>query len=353
MSEVDRPGGEGPERHGDGESPRLHVYRGGRTRATRARPATPRDVARRLSALERRVERALGGAGGGRDVGSDRLRQTTDQALAALANVRRLTLHDLRSLAEGCAALLEGLEHDLIPVVLDVLYRYWWRVDAFGLERVPGRGPVLLVVNRGGALVPYETLMMRIALAREHRQARPLLDDWLVRLPLVGPALLRAGAERGGTATMRRLLAHGDALIVCPESGQPKIFRQRYRLASFGRGVFARLAIETGTPIVPVAVIGAEEIHPVLARLDLAGRLLGLPTLPITPTFPWLGLGGLLPLPTKWLVMVGEPLDVAQRHPPAAAADPAVVARLRDQVRERLQALVLEGLRRRRSVFRG
>ena len=121
----------------------------------------------------------------------------------------------------------------------------------------------------------------------------------------------------------------------------------------FGRGAFARVAIATGTPIVPVAVIGAEEVHPVLARLDLPGRLLGLPTLPVTPTFPWLGLWGLVPLPTKWTLLFGEPLDVAARHGASDASEPARVARLRDQVRERLQALVLERLRRRRSLFLG
>ena len=148
-------------------------------------------------------------------------------------------------------------------------------------------------------------------------------------------------------------LVHPDRLDLCPEGTPAKLFRDRYRLAHFGRAAFARLAIETGTPIVPVGVVGAEEIHPVLARFDLPGRLLGLPTLPITPTFPWLGLAGLVPLPSKWILMVGEPLDVAARHSPADASQPAVVARLRDQVRERLQALVLEGLRRRRSIFRG
>ena len=103
----------------------------------------------------------------------------------------------------------------------------------------------------------------------------------------------------------------------------------------------------------PVAVIGAEEVHQVLARLDLPGRLLRLPTLPVTPTFPWLGLAGLVPLPTKWTLHFGEPLDVAARHAASDAVDAARVAGLRDQVRERLQGLVVEGLRRRRSVFRG
>src|SRR5207245_6015303 len=176
------------------------------------------------------------------------------------------------------------------------LYRYWWRVETVGLERVPACGGVMLVANRGGALVPYETLMIRQAVPR----ARPLLDDWMADAPLLGAALARVGAVRAAPATVRRLLARGAAVIACPESNHPKPFRDRYRLGRFGRGAFARVAIATGTPIVPVAVIGAGEVHPVLAGLDLPGPLLRLPTLPVTLLFPLLCLFVSLPLPTKW-----------------------------------------------------
>ena len=359
MSEPDRPGGGGPsgEDEESSRSARLRVYAGGRARARRAHPASPGEVARRLSALERRVEKALAATSGRRDgVGAEVVRSLTDHALGALAGVRRLTPRDVLAALEGLSGFAEGLEHDVSGRLFEALYRYWWRVEAVGLERVPARGRVLLVANRSGALLPYEAFMIRVALATGHPSrpgARPLLDDWLARLPFAGPALARAGGVRGGTSSLRRLLSREEAVILAPEAGRPKLFRDRYRLAHFGRAGFARLAIETGTPIVPVGVIGAEEIHPVLARLDLPGRLLGLPTLPLTPTFPWLGLAGLVPLPSKWILLVGEPLDVAARHAPEDARQPAVVARLRDQVRERLQALVLEGLRRRRSVFRG
>src|SRR5207237_9567703 len=139
-------------------------------------------------------------------------------------------------------------------------------------------------------------------------------------LPLLGSALAGLGGVRGTPGQLRRLLAGGEAVIVAPEVGQPKAFSQRYRVASFGRGGFARLAIETGAPVVPVAVIGAEEIHPVLARFDPPGRLLGLPTLPITPTFPWLGAARLVPLPAERLLLPGRPLavDTPPRH---ASAD--------------------------------
>ena len=328
MAESD---GDAPDR--DGKPALLRVYRGGRARGGRPRPASPEQVARRLSALERRVERALGP---GADDAPERFGRLADRTLSAFASARRI-----------------DLGQDVGAALVDALYRFWWRVEAAGLERVPATGAAILVTNRGGALLPYEALMLRVALAaRRGRSARPVVDDWLARLPLLGSALAGLGGVRGTPGQLRRLLAGGEAVIVAPEVGQPKPFSQRYRVASFGRGGFARLALETGAPVVPVAVIGAEEIHPVLARLDLPGRLLGLPTLPITPTFPWLGLAGLVPLPTKWLLVAGEPVDVAGRHP-AAADDAAAVGRLRDRVRERLQALVLEGLRRRRSLFLG
>jgi 1-acyl-sn-glycerol-3-phosphate acyltransferase len=242
--------------------------------------------------------------------------------------------------------------------VLQAAYRYWWRVAAVGLERVPDTGRVLLVANRGGALLPYESLMLTIALATEHPARRPLralIDPWIAHHPLLAQVLAGMGALPATGANLRRLLEHDEAVLLFPEGDRAvaKPFRTRYRLARFGRGAFARVAIETGTPIVPVAVIGTEEVHPVLARLDRPGRLLGLPTLPVTPTFPWLGLAGLLPLPTKWTLHVGEPLDVAARHAPAAGTDAEAVRQVREQVRERLQALMLEGLRRRRSIFRG
>jgi 1-acyl-sn-glycerol-3-phosphate acyltransferase len=352
MSEPDRPErGDPREPEGAHLDPisRMRLYRGGRARARRARllRSMPAETVARLAALERRVEEALGQSGARRDLGGrDLLLAVLDQGFAMVADARRIRP------SAALAALPFGADR-----VLGLLYDYWWRVQTVGLERVPASGSVILAVNRSGTLAPYEPLMLRHALIVEHpahRDARPLLDDWIMRLPLVGRALATEGAVRANVKNARRLLARDEALIVYPEGEQAlaKSFRQRYRLARFERGGFARLAIETRTPIVPVAVIGAEEVHPVIARLDRAGRFVGLPTLPLTPTFPWLGLAGLLPLPTKWTMIFGEPLDVAKRHTSRDAGDTKAVARLSDQVRERLQALVLEGLRRRRSIFR-
>ncbi len=271
------------ERPGGGEArPRLLAFRGGTTR----RPSVePGDLARRLANLERQVEAALAGAA---------------------------------------------------PA-------------ASRLERVPGSGRVLLVANRAGTLLPYDALMLPIALAVDHprhRRAYAVVDEELLRLPIVGSALAQLDLRPAVPGTVRRLLAEDEAVVAFPSPAMP--FRARYRIGRLLRVGLLRAALATGAPIVPVAVIGAEEAQPVLARL---GGRFGLPALPVTPTFPWLGLGGLVPLPTKWTIYVGDPLEVARHYPPEAARDAAAVRRLRDQVRERLQAVVSEGLRRRRALF--
>ena len=310
-----------------------------RERRVRHAPAAPagRLLGDRLGALEREIDAALAGHATPGRAGRQALEAALDELLAAYASLRR------------------GLGADLVgATLLRTFYRLWWRVDTVGLERVPARGRVLLVVNRAGILLPYEALMVAVALAIDHpagRMAWPLVDDWVVRLRL-GSAL---GVLRATPGVMRRLLERDEAVIVQPEGREAcaKSRRRWYRLAGFGRAAFARVALETGAAIIPVAVVGTEESQPVLWRLDTVGRWLGLPTLPITPTFPWLGPAGLLPLPTKWTLHVGEPLDVAAQHPPEAARDPRTVLRVRDQVRERLQALVSEGVRRRRAIFLG
>jgi 1-acyl-sn-glycerol-3-phosphate acyltransferase len=117
-----------------------------------------------------------------------------------------------------------------------------------------------------------------------------------------------------------------------------------------GRGGFVQVALRTGAPIIPVAVVGAEEVHPVLADLQPLARLLGLPTLPITPTFPWLGLAGMIPLPSKWFIAFGKPIDVAH-YGPDAAGDPRLVLELSEQVREWIQSAVYRMLPRRQTIF--
>ena len=317
---------------------RLHLFRGRRVRGRRG--DAPGAVGSRLAALERRVEEALShGSAGAGEVGVDLARAVVDEALAAWAGVWRWAQSDARG---------GGVTAAVADATLYGLYHLWWRVEAVGLERLPARGGAIVVVNRAPALVPYEPLVVAMGLGgvRATGVVRPLLDTRVMRAPALGPLLRAGGASRDTAEVMRRLLGRAGWVVTGPETDAlfGKTFGDRYRLARFGRA-FARVAIETGTPVVPVAVIGSEETHPVLGRFSAAARWLGVPTVPVTPT--------LVPLPTKWRLHIGEPIEVADRYAPADAERPECTARLADQARERLQGLILEGLRRRRSIFLG
>ena len=240
--------------------------------------------------------------------------------------------------------------------LLRALYSVWWRVQASGLEHVPSTGPAMVVANHSGVL-PYDGAMVKLALRFEHpaqRECRMLMLDMFALLPFLAPALTKHGEVRAHPANAERLLRQGQLVGVFPEGvkGVGKYFRDRYRLARFGRGGFVRIGLRTGAPIVPCAVVGAEEIHPVVARADWIGRPLGFPYFPITPTFPWTGLLGLVPLPSKWSIEFGEPI-ATQGFGSEAADDPILVNRLSELVRERVQTMIDGRLARRRSVWFG
>jgi 1-acyl-sn-glycerol-3-phosphate acyltransferase len=227
-------------------------------------------------------------------------------------------------------------------------------VRASGLEHIPDRGPALIVANHSGVL-PYDGAMIKLALRREHaaaRECRMLMRDMFALLPFLAPALTKHGEVRANPDNAERLLRRGHVVGVFPEGvkGVGKRFRDRYRLARFGRGGFVRVALRTGAPIVPCAVVGAEEIHPVIARADWIGRRLGLPFFPITFTFPWLGLLGLVPLPSRWTIEFGPPLET-HGYGAEGASDAILVNRLSEQVRESIQNMLDERLARRRSVW--
>jgi 1-acyl-sn-glycerol-3-phosphate acyltransferase len=187
------------------------------------------------------------------------------------------------------------------------------------------------------------------------REVRPLIEDFVYRFPFLGPLLARAGAVRASAANAERLLRAEQALAVFPEGakGVGKYYRERYRLQRFARGGFVTLALRSAAPIVPVAVIGGEEIHPIIAKWHGLARLLNLPYFPVTPTFPWLGALGLVPLPTKWRIVFGPALDLAAEHGPGADEDDLLVNRLKEQVRDRIQRMLIDALRGRQSVFTG
>jgi 1-acyl-sn-glycerol-3-phosphate acyltransferase len=245
---------------------------------------------------------------------------------------------------------------ETIEPLLQFLYAVWWRVETTGSEHLPAQGPGLIVANHSGVL-PYDGLMVQLAVRREHpakRMCRMLALDMFALLPGLAPLLAKSGSVRANPENAERLLRRGELLGVFPEGvkGVGKYYRDRYRLARFGRGGFVRIALRTGAPLVPCAVVGAEEIHPVVAKADWIGRPLGLPYLPLTPTFPWLGPLGLVPLPSKWSIDFGEPIAL-EGHPADAADDPILVNRISEQVRSAIQRMVDGRLARRRSVWFG
>jgi len=232
-----------------------------------------------------------------------------------------------------------------------LLYRYWFRVEPHDIDRVPP-GRVLLVANHAGQ-VPYDGAMLGMAMllaAEPPRVARGMGEYFIWRLPFLSVLAARGGTMPGTPENCAALLESESCVMVFPEGarGINKPFSQRYRLEPFGLG-FLRLALETGTPVVPVGIVGSEEQQPGLVDLRGPARALGLPSLPITLTFPLLGPAGLLvALPVKYRIYFGKPLHF-EGHP---SDEDAVIEQQVDVVREAVEGLIARGRRERQGVFR-
>lgn len=249
-----------------------------------------------------------------------------------------------------------GFDHQFQRQVSMALLRplaeYYFRVEVRGAQHVPTEGGALIVSNHSGTL-PFDAAMTSVVV-HDHvgRDLRMLGADLVFRLPFIGSAARASGATLACQEDAERMLRDGELVGVWPEGfkGIGKPFSERYQLQRFGRGGFVSAAMRCGAPIVPLAVVGAEETYPMLANVPALARLLGIPYLPITPTFPLLGPLGLLPLPSKWLLEFGEPIET-ETFGPAAADDPALAFNLNDQVREMIQHNLYVLLRDRASVF--
>jgi 1-acyl-sn-glycerol-3-phosphate acyltransferase len=249
-----------------------------------------------------------------------------------------------------------GFDPELNATVLlpaaRALYRHWFRTELLGLQHVPSRGPALVVANHSGTL-PVDGLMLTVAM-HDHlgRDLRLLGADLIYQVPLLGHLSRKAGHTLACPSDAARLLDKGELVGVFPEGfkGVGKPFAERYRLQRFGRGGFVETALRTGAPIVPCAIVGAEEIYPKIADLRPLARLFGLPYFPVTPTWPLLGPAGLVPLPSKWMIQFGEPMTLAE-YGPEAADDPMTVFNITDHVRETIQQMVYDTLLRRGPAF--
>ena len=277
--------------------------------------------------------------------------QVEQQLAAAMAFLRRRLTGEYHVDEFGFDAELTDV---VVMNLLRPLYRKWFRVEVRGIENIPATGGALVVANHSGTIA-LDALMTQVAVHDEHPQRRHLRmlgADLLFSTPVIGDLARKTGSTLAANPDAERLLSQGHLAGVWPEGfkGVGKPFSERYKLQRFGRGGFVSAALRTGTPIVPCAIVGAEEIYPIIGNMKTVARVLGMPYAPVTPTWPWLGPLGLVPLPTKWLIEFGSPIatDGAGDH---GADDPMLVFDLTDQVRETIQQTLYSLLVQRRSVF--
>ncbi|WP_010470014.1 lysophospholipid acyltransferase family protein [Streptomyces somaliensis] len=345
----------------DEDRPRGGASRAGRRRAARgvpARPVTPLTEQDGPRAAARGPQPSgiggAGGPGGGRGAagaeaaGDDGWERRIAGGLAFLR--RRLTgEYEVDEFGFD-----EELTDQVLMSLLRPLFEKYFRVEVRGVENIPSEGGALVVANHSGTL-PLDALMMQVAVHDRHpagRHLRLLAADLVFVLPVVSELARKAGHTLACAEDAELLLRRGEVVGVMPEGfkGIGKPFGERYKLQRFGRGGFVSTALRAGVPIVPCAIVGAEETYPMIGNSRTLARLLGLPYFPITPTFPWLGPLGALPLPTKWTIQFGEPIPT-DGYAPEAAEDPMLMFNLTDRVREQIQHTLYKLLVRRRSVF--
>ncbi|MGW3076731.1 MULTISPECIES: lysophospholipid acyltransferase family protein [unclassified Kitasatospora] len=251
-----------------------------------------------------------------------------------------------------------GFDRELTEEVLLSLLRplaeKYFRIDVQGVENIPAEGGALVVANHSGT-IPLDALMTQVVIHDHHparRHLRMLAADLVFVLPGINELARKAGHTLACNEDAQALLERGEVVGVWPEGfkGIGKPFSERYKLQRFGRGGFVASALRARVPIVPCSIVGAEETYPMIGNVKTLARLLGLPYVPITPTFPWLGPLGMLPLPTKWTIRFGEPI-ATDAYPAEAADDPMLVFDLADEVRETIQHSLYQLLVQRRSVF--
>lgn len=252
----------------------------------------------------------------------------------------------------------ERVEEFFDRTLVEFFYKLWFRCEVEGIEHVPSRGGALLVSNHSGALPPDATMIAK-AIKEEHPQPRPLnltVEHFFKGYPGFSMLLPKIGAVPAHPANVHRLLFDEEQLVlVFPEGrkGTEKLYKDRYRLRRFGRGGFVEAAMRAGAPIVPVAVVGAEEAQPVFAQLGALQRLTKLIYVPLTPTFPHLGpLGMLGYLPAKFLIRFLPPIptDDLGDEP---WEDKALVQTIAHDVRATIQDELLDMVGNRRSVWFG
>ena len=246
------------------------------------------------------------------------------------------------------------LSREILLPLIRPLYESYFRVRTLGITRIPDTGPALLVGNHSGT-VAIDAVMMQYAVATEHPQERAVRNigaDLVFSLPFVGPMARKSGTALAHDDDAHELLRRGELVGVFPEGykGVGKGWRERYKLQRFGRGGFIEVALRARVPIIPVAFVGPEEAYPMIADAKFLAKALRVPYFPITPTFPWLGPLGLLPLPSRWIIEFGEPIPLDD-YPEDAADDKMLVFDLADSIRDTIQQMLYKNLKFRGGTF--
>jgi len=335
-----------------------------RRRSRRAKVVTPPPTGRlRVPKPIRRLQRrapmyAVQGLSGL----STRLREMTGREVIDMNRVMEIVqfVYQQRQLANrGPDYAVDEFGFDAqwtesLLTLFNMLYRDYWRVETTGIENVPITGRALLVANHAGVL-PWDGTMIKTAMFAEHphpRHVRALVASLFMGMPVLSWFLRRTGQTVGHPDDTRRLLERDELVLVFPEGvkGTGKQFKDRYRLRRFGRGGFVATAIRAGAPIVPISVVGSEEIYPMVADATPIARVFGLPYFPITPMWPWLGMLGMIPLPSKWRIQFHPPVHT-ELIAAESAEDQSLVMSISDEVRNTIQKGVYENLKLRRGVF--
>jgi 1-acyl-sn-glycerol-3-phosphate acyltransferase len=307
--------------------------------------------------------------GGGRS--SLRLREPVADDLGARRKERQTHLPAKREDSDDLRRYLPGVEPErrlndwgrserieglMDKTLVEFYYRYWFRAEVEGIENIPSSGGALLVSNHSGALPPDATMIAK-SIKEEHPHPRPLnvtVEHFFKGYPGFSMLLPKIGCVAAHPANVQRLLYDEQQLVlVFPEGrkGTEKLYKDRYKLRRFGRGGFVEAAMRAQAPIVPVCVVGAEEAAPIFAQLTALQKVTGLLYAPLTPTFPHLGLLGMLAyLPAKFKIRFLEPVYFDS---PGSDADKSLVQTVAQEVRARIQENLWDMLGERKSVWFG
>ena len=263
----------------------------------------------------------------------------------------------LRSRLQGDYAVDEfGFDPEfttkLFLPLLRPLVHSWFRVEIRGAENLPADGAALLVSNHAGTM-PLDGMILHAVVYDEiRRHVRMLGADLIFKTPYSHDLARKTGTTLACQEDAERLLDANQLVAVFPEGfkGLGKRYADRYKLQRFGRGGFVSAAVRAQVPIIPVSIVGSEEIFPLLSSAPALARALGVPYFPVTPLFPWFGLLGMIPLPSKWIIQFGDAITTDEL-PAGAAEDPMIVFNITDQVRETIQHTLYALLMQRRSAF--